>query len=61
MDGTDGAKTGIRSYKDMCDKGLGRFNSLYEEMLISGTDYTTARYSMNDGSLWPRTTDNFRQ
>ncbi|MBQ7194425.1 MAG: TonB-dependent receptor plug domain-containing protein [Bacteroidales bacterium] len=61
MDGTYGTKTGIHTYKDMHDKGLGRFNSLYEQMLIDGTTYTTERYAFADGSLWPRTTDNFWQ
>ncbi|MBQ9356720.1 MAG: TonB-dependent receptor [Prevotella sp.] len=62
MDGTYGTATGIKEYKDMYDRGLGRFNSLYEEMIIGddGT-YTTQRYQMADGSLWDRTTDNFHQ
>ena len=30
-------------------------------MLIDGTDYTLERYRLSDGSLWPRTTDNFWQ
>ena len=61
MDGTYGAKTGIRTYKDMWEAGLGQYNSLYELMSIDGTEYTTERYRMSDGSLWPRTTDNFWQ
>jgi len=61
MDGTYGEKTGIRTYRDMYAAGLGRFNSLYEQMLIDGTTYTLERYRMNDGSFWPRTTDNFWQ
>ena len=62
MDGTYGAKTGIRTYQDMWDKGLGKFNSLYEAMTINddGT-YSTQRYLMSDGSYWDRTTDNFWQ
>ena len=62
MDGTYGEKTGIKTYKDMWDKGLGKFNSLYEEMVI-GEDgsYSTQRYTMNDGSNWAKTTDNFVQ
>ena len=62
MDGTYGSTTGIRTYKDMYDKGLGRFNSLYEQMTIhdDGT-YSTERYKMADGSYWDRTTDNFWQ
>ncbi len=70
MDGTYGASTGIRSYADMCRVGLGRYNSLYERLatdswgkFIIGPDgkYQTVRYSLKDGSLWPRTTDNFIQ
>ena len=64
------AKTGIKTYKDMYEAGLGRFNSLYE-YLVTGSDglfvkdsegkYTTKRYTMRDGTYWPRTTDNFWQ
>ena len=61
MDGTYGVQTGIKTYRDMYAAGLGRFNSLYEQMLIDGTTYTLERYRMNDGSFWPRTTDNFWQ
>lgn len=70
MDGTYGAQTGIKTYKDMWDAGLGRYNSLYE-MLTYGDDgsfargadgkYITERYTMSDGSLWNKTTDNFWQ
>jgi len=62
MDGTYGSVTGIKTYKDMWDKGLGKFNSLYEEMIIGddGT-YSTQRYKMSDGSYWAKTTDNFWQ
>jgi iron complex outermembrane receptor protein len=60
MDGTYGARTGIKTYADMCDAGLGLYNSLYERMII-GDEYTFERYRMNDGSFWPRTTDNFWQ
>ncbi|MCR5548918.1 MAG: TonB-dependent receptor [Bacteroidales bacterium] len=61
---------GIKTYKDMCDAGLGLFNTLYE-VLPGAEDYTVLhnddgsylveRYRMADGSLWPRTTDNFWQ
>ena len=61
MDGTYGAKTGIKTYADMYNAGVGRYNSLYEQMLIDGTNYTLERYRLSDGSLWPRTTDNFWQ
>jgi len=71
MDGTYGASTGIRSYKDLYNAGLGRFNNLYEYLVFDGDaydfpkdasgKYQTGRYSMNDGSIWPRATDNFEQ
>ena len=62
MDGIYGAKTGIKTYADMWDKGLGKYNSLYEELIINddGT-YDTKRYKMADGSYWDKTTDNFTQ
>ncbi len=70
MDGTYGANTGIKTYKDMYEVGLGRFNSLYERLVYDESGnfakdangkYITKRYEMNDGSLWSRTTDNFWQ
>ena len=62
MDGTYGTTTGIKTYKDMWNAGLGKYNSLYEQLLIAddGT-YSTQRYKMSDGSLWNKTTDNFVQ
>ena len=56
----------VKTYKDMCYIGLGRFNNLYERLLLydaiePGHVAYTRRYEMNDGSFWPRTTDNFRQ
>ena len=62
MDGTYGMKTGIKTYEDMWDKGLGKYNSLYEAMIINddGT-YSMERYKMADGSYWDKTTDNFWQ
>ena len=62
MDGTYGGKTGIKTYRDMWNAGLGLYNSLYEQMIIGddGT-YSFGRYRMSDGSFWPRTTDNFWQ
>ena len=63
-------KTGIKDYKDMYDRELGKFNSLYEQ-LQTGDDglfvtdangnYQTERYKMADGSYWDKTTDNFWQ
>ena len=70
MDGTYGAKTGIKTYKDMWEAGLGKYNTLYETMVKSdwdafekdgSGDYVTRRYQMADGSLWDKTTDNFWQ
>ena len=61
MDGTYGGHTGIRTYKDMYLAGLGLYNSLYERMIIDDGSYSFERYRMNDGSYWPRTTDNFWQ
>ena len=67
MDGTYGAQTGIKTYADLCDRGLGQYNSLYEQMLIDGNAYSTERYRLSDKTnatdetLWPRTTDNFWQ
>ncbi len=59
MDGTYGKETGIKTYADMYRVGLGRFNSLYESM--DPETYKTTRYTLNDGSYWPKTTDNFWQ
>lgn len=57
-----GMGTGIHSYQDMVDAGLGRYNTLYE-CLVDGGDPSkgTERYPLKDGSLWERTTDNFFQ
>ncbi len=70
MNGTYGAQTGISTYKDMYDRGLGQYNSLYEQLVTDADgnfvrdadgNYQTQRYQMSDGTLWPRTTDNFWQ
>ena len=70
MDGTYGTTTGIKTYKNMYDAGLGRYNSLYETLVYAEDGsfakdadgkYVTARYQMADGSYWDRTTDNFWQ
>ena len=70
MDGTYGSKTGITTYKDMYERGLGKFNQLYEYLLTDANgafvkdgngNYETARYMMRDGSFWNKTTDNFYQ
>ena len=62
-------RTGIKTYKGLCEVGLGRYNSLYEYIQTDGNGilvqkdgkFQTSRYAMNDGTLWPRTTDNFWQ
>ena len=67
MDGTYGAHTGIRTYKDLYDAGLGLYNSLFERLVFEDVIVYpnaighTERYKMSDGTLWPRTTDNFWQ
>lgn len=70
MDGTYGSKTSITTYKDMYERGLGKFNQLYEYLLTDANgafvkdgngNYETARYMMRDGSFWNKTTDNFYQ
>ena len=65
MDGTYGINTGIKTYEDMWNAGLGKYNSLYERLTGYDKDangnYPTARYQMNDGSYWNKTTDNFWQ
>ena len=70
MDGTYGERTDIKTYKDMWDKGLGKYNSLYEELIITPLEqktvgnpyaYSTQRYKMSDGTFWDKTTDNFWQ
>lgn len=60
---------GIRTYKDMYEHGLGRFNPLYEQIVFdednwafptdANGNYKTQRYKLRDGRYWDRTTDNF--
>ena len=62
---------GVNSYKDMYDKGLGKYNPLYEHLVFDEdnwafkTDadghYLTERYRMRNGGYWDQTTDNFYQ
>ena len=63
-------KTGIKTYEDMWNAGLGKYNSLYEQLVTdenglfvkdANGNYQTARYQMADGSYWDKTTDNFWQ
>lgn len=53
---------GIYTYKDMDAAGLGKFNILTAGLVRNGKgDYTIVPYTMRDGSLWNKTTDNFYQ
>lgn len=55
---------GMMNYRDMYNNGLGKFNSLYEELIFPETEggkFTTKRYQLRDGSYWDKTTDNFYQ
>ena len=71
MDGMYLGNTGIKTYKDMYEAGLGQYNSLYEYLdyddanwcFVQDADgkYVTHRYQLKDGSFWDRTTDNFWQ
>ena len=70
MDGTYGIHTGIKTYADMWNVGLGQYNSLYEHLVYDedgnfmkdeNGHYLTERYQLNDGRYWDRTTDNFWQ
>ena len=63
-------KTGIKTYEDLYNAGLGRYNSLYEHLAVgddglfvtnASGNYLTERYTMANGSYWPKTTDNFWQ
>ena len=62
--------TGIKTYADLYEVGLGRFNSLYERLQTddygllvkdANGNYQTERYMMSDGKPWKKTTDNFWQ
>jgi len=63
-------KTGIKTYEDLYNAGLGRYNSLYEQLVTDGSglfvtdadgNYQTKRYTMSDGLYWSKATDNFWQ
>jgi iron complex outermembrane receptor protein len=67
---TYSAHTGIKTYEDMYNVGLGQYNSLYEYLVTDENglfvkdengNYKTERYKLNDGSYWDKTTDNFWQ
>ena len=70
MDGTYGAHTGIRTYKDLYNAGLGKYNTLYETLAYDADgnfakdakgNYVTQRYVTGNGKLWRQATDNFWQ
>jgi len=70
MDGTYGINTGIKNYEDLYNMGLGRYNDLYEYLVTDEAgnfikdgngNYLTARYKLNNGKYWDKTTDNFWQ
>ncbi len=53
---------GIRTYKDMYEAGLGKFNVLTAALSRNGKgDYTITPYTLRDGNHWDKTTDNFYQ
>lgn len=64
-DGDTGlADYGIKSYADMYKRGLGRYNSLMEDLVFPSTpdgDFTTKNFYFRDGRKWNQTTDNFYQ
>lgn len=70
MDGTYGINTGIKTYEDLYNVGLGQYNDLYEHLVTDENgdfvkdengNYVTARYQLNNGKYWDKTTDNFWQ
>ena len=57
---------GIKSYKDLWNAGLGRVNTLVEDVVYDANawkdgKYTVKPYTMRDGRNWGKTTDNFYQ
>ena len=53
---------GVHTYKDLYKMGFGRFNVLTADMYQGENgNYYTKPYTMRDGSLWNKTTDNFYQ
>ena len=69
MDSTFATPTGIKTYRDLYDHGLGKYNTLYETLKYADDgsferdadgNYITQRYPYKDG-FWSHTTDNFSQ
>ena len=53
---------GVRTYKDLYDMGLGRYNELYEMFTPDWAGgWTIDRYQMKDGKFYRGATDNFWQ
>lgn len=53
---------GVKTYKDLYNMGLGRYNELYEAFTPDWNGgWTVGRYQMKDGSSYPGATDNFWQ
>ena len=53
---------GVHTYKDLYKMGFGRFNVLTADMYQGDNgNYYTKPYTLRDGSLWNKTTDNFYQ
>lgn len=53
---------GVRTYKDLYDKGLGQYNELYENFSPDWAGgWTISRYMLKDGSYYRGATDNFWQ
>ena len=62
MRGTYGDMNGVASYKDLYNRGMGRFNSLYEQFIFNDDgSYSTKRYQLRNGDYWDKATDNFWQ
>ena len=52
---------GDESYKQIWDMGLGRSNTLLGSYEKVGGKYVLNPFTLRDGNVWPRTTDNFYQ
>ena len=63
---TNGVFPNINSYKDLWNAGLGRVNTLVEDVVYDADawaegNYTVKPYLTRDGKKWDKTTDNFYQ
>ena len=55
-------ESGVKNYRDLYNMGLGKWNTLTENIEFGDNgSYTLTPYTMRDGSLWGKTTDNFHQ